>query len=63
MESQDERPPHDPDDARGGGGPGGGPGTQAQEEWKQSVQSKKDAAKGEPEPEEESGPFEGDVRA
>lgn len=41
MESREERPPHDPDDVRGGGGTGGGPGTDAQEKWKTSEESKK----------------------
>jgi len=49
-ESREERPPHDADDVRGGGGTGGGPGTEAQDEWaakkvlKEQAKEKEDAA-------------------
>jgi hypothetical protein len=44
-----ERPAHDPDDPRGGGGTGGGPGTEAQDTWKKHLAGKE--AKGEDTPE------------
>ena len=35
-ESESERPAHNPDDVRGGGGTGGGPGPEGQEIWEKS---------------------------
>ena len=46
MEYRNDRPPHNPDDPRGGGGPGGGPGTEAQATWKKWMASAKKASGG-----------------
>ena len=66
MESREGSPAHDPNDPRGGGGPGGALDPLGQEEWRKREELRRAQRSGEPvdqDPDEEPGPFEGEVRA
>ena len=56
MTEAGERPKHDPDDPRGGGGPGGGPGPDAQELWQKNLARARGDQDGDPQPEASSEP-------
>ena len=48
-ESESDRPAHDPNDLRGGGGTGGGPGPEGQELWEKSEARKRAEKEGDAE--------------
>ena len=56
MTEASERPKHDPDDIRGGGGTGGGPGPEAQELWQKISDRERAEKEGTAQPEVSSEP-------
>ncbi len=59
-DSGSDRPAHDPNDLRGGGGTGGGPGPEGQEIWEKSAARKRAEREGAEEPGPTSEPASGD---